>query len=388
MNTEDQKKIGVNEINVQDSLNGPLLDLKIECNENTIIPNTNQLVIYVDKSSQSSPTNERKEYIFDLSTPLQYLNSTSDVFFVKFIIENGIIKLKTYVERNIGEEQNVQVVLQNSYIEEVNSSLINLFEGINYIYTNYINASIEFYYPKSTTFNKQYANDGVLYTCLDSIKNFSVNYLYFKDAFTKTGNKLDLAVDNACVESITSKNNSFYLDEFGNLVVNSISTNSGSILNHDEIVDLIYPIGSIYLSTNNANPGTLFGGTWQQIKDKFLLGCGDTYALAATGGEATHVLSTNEIPSHSHTWSQTSCTNPGNHTHIVGADKDGGPGSNRYTVHITSNNTAYGQQYSPASGGAGSHTHTIGGSNTNTGGGAAHNNMPPYITVSMWKRVS
>ena len=388
MNTEDQKKVGVNEVSVQDSLNGPLLDLKIECNENTVVPNTNQLVIYVDKSSKLSPTNERKEYIFDLSTSLQYLNSTSDVFFIKFNIEDGIINLRTYVERKIGIEQNVQIVLQNSYIEEIDSSLVNLFEGVNYIYTNYVDASIELYYPKSTIFNNQYVNDGVLYTCLNSIKNFSINYSYFKNAFTKSGNKLDFSIDNVCAESITSKNNNFYLDEFGNLVVNSISTNSGNILNQDKIVDLIYPIGSIYLSINNTNPSLLFGGSWEQIKDKFLLGCGDQYTLTATGGEATHVLNTNEMPSHSHTWSQSSCTNPGDHTHIVGADKDGGAGSNRYTVHITSNNTAYGQQYSPASGGAGNHTHTIGGSNTNTGSGAAHNNMPPYIVVSMWKRIS
>lgn len=61
-----------------------------------------------------------------------------------------------------------------------------------------------------------------------------------------------------------------------------------------------YPIGSIYLSVNNTNPETIFGGKWEQIKDKFLLACGSTYSNGSTGGEATHKLTTNEIPAHSH----------------------------------------------------------------------------------------
>ena len=59
-----------------------------------------------------------------------------------------------------------------------------------------------------------------------------------------------------------------------------------SVINDN--VDNIYPVGSIYLSTNSTNPGTLFGGTWVQIKDKFLLSAGDTYTAGTTGGSATH----------------------------------------------------------------------------------------------------
>ena len=49
-----------------------------------------------------------------------------------------------------------------------------------------------------------------------------------------------------------------------------------------------YPIGSIYLSVNNINPETIFGGKWEQIKDRFLLTAGDTYKSGATGGSASH----------------------------------------------------------------------------------------------------
>lgn len=73
------------------------------------------------------------------------------------------------------------------------------------------------------------------------------------------------------------------------------------------IFNLIYPIGSIYLSENSTSPATLFGGTWTQIKDKFLLTAGDTYKAGNTGGSSTHkhttaghTLTTNEMPSHTH----------------------------------------------------------------------------------------
>lgn len=62
-----------------------------------------------------------------------------------------------------------------------------------------------------------------------------------------------------------------------------------------------FPIGSIYLSVNSTSPASLFGGTWEKIKDKFLLSSGDTYTNGAIGGEATHTLTIEEMPSHVHT---------------------------------------------------------------------------------------
>lgn len=61
-----------------------------------------------------------------------------------------------------------------------------------------------------------------------------------------------------------------------------------------------YPIGSIYQSTSSATPGSLFGGTWERIKDVFLLSAGDTYHAGSTGGEATHTLTISEMPAHAH----------------------------------------------------------------------------------------
>lgn len=66
-----------------------------------------------------------------------------------------------------------------------------------------------------------------------------------------------------------------------------------------EIALLIYPVGSIYVSSEPTEPSKLFGGTWVQIKDRFLLTAGDTYRAGATGGKANYVA--DDMPKHSHT---------------------------------------------------------------------------------------
>lgn len=102
------------------------------------------------------------------------------------------------------------------------------------------------------------------------------------------------------------------------------------------IIDMVYPVGAIYMSVVATSPATLFGGTWQQLKDRFLIGTGDTYSNGATGGAASvsytpagtnsggavsnHTLTVDEIPSHNHSFSG-SAVNTGNqsagHTHNI-----------------------------------------------------------------------
>ena len=148
--------------------------------------------------------------------------------------------------------------------------------------------------------------------------------------------------------------------------------------------DQIYPVGSIYLSVNATNPSVLFGGTWEQLKGKFLVGVDssdtDFNTSEKTGGEKTHVLTSNEMPSHTHT--QASCTDPGNHKHTISTWYNGQSASAQ-TVEGWGTKKHEKYHYT---GDAGSHTHTI--TLNNTGGGQAHNNMPPYMTVYMWKRIS
>lgn len=62
----------------------------------------------------------------------------------------------------------------------------------------------------------------------------------------------------------------------------------GNSSSNESTLNLLYPIGSIYTSTQPTSPSQLFGGTWARIKDTFLLTAGDTYAAGSTGGETLH----------------------------------------------------------------------------------------------------
>ena len=144
------------------------------------------------------------------------------------------------------------------------------------------------------------------------------------------------------------------------LTTSGNATISGSLtVGGKTLLNLIYPVGSIYMSVNSTSPATLFGGTWSQLKDRFLLGAGDSYTNGNTGGAATHTLSVSELPSHNHPYGvyDASSTNSMAINHMAA-----------YCGKVAS---------------------TAWGSNTlYTGGGSAHNNMPPYLVVYMWKRTA
>lgn len=144
------------------------------------------------------------------------------------------------------------------------------------------------------------------------------------------------------------------------------------------VIDLIYPIGSIYISVNETNPNLLFGGEWEQLKDRFLLGKGDTYTtLEKIGGESEHTLTKAELPKLSGTFkiSDNVLTNTTDAARITNTD-------GIVSVFKTSSNRAYtGSSVSSSTSVNDSVTISFG-SNT------AHNNMPPYIVVFMYKRIS
>ena len=156
------------------------------------------------------------------------------------------------------------------------------------------------------------------------------------------------------------------LNVTGNATVTGTLTIAGK-----NILNYLYPVGSIYMSVNSTSPATLFGGTWEQIKNRFLIGCGDTYSAGASGGSATHTLTVDEMPIH------------GNHLYIDGAWVSQGTKNGRY-LNIDNNMTTYGT----AGRGwlaSGNEAYPAG---YNIGGGKAHNNMPPYLAVYMWKRTA
>lgn len=74
------------------------------------------------------------------------------------------------------------------------------------------------------------------------------------------------------------------------------------------VVERDHPVGSLYISENPTSPAELYGGTWEQIKDSFILAAGDTYAAGSTGGSATHHLTQSEIPNYILMYNMMHCT--------------------------------------------------------------------------------
>lgn len=117
-----------------------------------------------------------------------------------------------------------------------------------------------------------------------------------------------------------------------------------------------YPVGAIYLSVTDVNPAALFGGTWERIGGRFLLGADSTYAAGSTGGEAAHTLTVDEMPRHNHEVDNLNASGNATPYMTVQAQDKKGYGGNVQTMFA--------------------------------GGGKAHNNLPPYLVVYMWQRVS
>lgn len=138
-----------------------------------------------------------------------------------------------------------------------------------------------------------------------------------------------------------------------------------------QLINLVYPVGSIYMSINSTSPQTLFGGTWQQISDTFLLAAGSTYTAGSTGGEATHTLTEAEMPVIDSGVLSWHGQEHGTHIYNIGGKWYGTYVSGMYQTTGQSN-------------GAYSYSNL----GFRFGGSGAHNNMPPYLAVYVWKRTA
>lgn len=178
-------------------------------------------------------------------------------------------------------------------------------------------------------------------------------------------------------------------------------TIDGAVVKVSQLLDLFYPVGSIYTSTKNTNPAATLGGTWTQIKDRFLLCAGDSYSAGATGGSATHThtsaahthttaghtLTVNEMPSHAHQlrrqqWYSADTV----YSAMTGSiySWKSGEGKGGSTSYSWTNNAGQDVLYT---GGGASHSHGDTGSTTpgNTG---SSSNLPPYKVVYAWERTA
>lgn len=140
------------------------------------------------------------------------------------------------------------------------------------------------------------------------------------------------------------------------------------------VLDNVYPVGSIYMNVNSTNPGTLFGGTWEQIQGKFLLGMSSSYPAGSQGGEASHTLTTAEMPSHGH--------NPANQSGYYGFITNSNKAFEVGDMGVQSGSGRY-YPYAPVAFDISRNSLT-----GTTGGGNSHNNMPPYLSIYIWKRTA
>lgn len=125
------------------------------------------------------------------------------------------------------------------------------------------------------------------------------------------------------------------------------------------LMELVFPIGSIYITQSNTNPNSILEfGTWERVKGKVLVGLDEAdtnfNSIGKTGGEKTHTLTTNEIPSHSHNIGRT-----------------GSASGSGYSGFYQTSNTA--ETFSTGT----------------TGNGRPHNNLQPYQVIGyMWRRTA
>lgn len=153
-----------------------------------------------------------------------------------------------------------------------------------------------------------------------------------------------------------------------------------------QVLQAVYPVGSIYCSYGSTSPATLFGfGTWVKIEGRFLLGASSTYSLTSQGGSATVTLTVNQIPAHSHTASAASAgshthsattASAGAHTHTV----SGTAASNGNHTHTITVNSGGAHSHTASSASAGAHTHTRGTMNI-TGTAMGQYNGGVYTTL-------
>lgn len=132
----------------------------------------------------------------------------------------------------------------------------------------------------------------------------------------------------------------------------------------EKLRDQMYPVGSLYFSTKSTSPATIYGGSWERYaQGRTLVSVKESdtdFTAGKTGGEKTHVLTVDEMPKHRHRVGKFATMQGGGSW--FGTDKIGSSQSN--DAAVDDGYTEY------------------------TGGGDAHNNLPPYIAVYMWRRTA
>lgn len=128
------------------------------------------------------------------------------------------------------------------------------------------------------------------------------------------------------------------------------------------LLNAAFPVGTILYRTDAVSPASIYGGSWERIVDKFLYSAGGT-TIGSTGGEAAHTLTVNEMPSHMHRSKSANVSG-----------KEATSSYNEGTAGRFLGGSAYGYYITDVD-------------SETRGGSQPHNNMPPYLAVTAWKRI-
>ena len=243
------------------------------------------------------------------------------------------------------------ITMNYGTLDEINSTA--KVEG-QLLFSTDQNPNDKIYFDKNSTTRIVLGGKDEVDTVLDANSNNPISNSGVAGVMLKTLNEV-----NAVTQSGTIVD-SLALKQLATIVTNLQTT-------VDNYWKTVFPIGYIYMTTSsNFDPNNTFGGTWIRIKDRFLLADGDNYTNGDTGGESTHTLTINELPSHKH---------------YVGNSENakfwflGKPGG-------AAQDSSQGVSFSGTNG----RNTTL--ETTEVGGGNSHNNMPPYLVVKMWKRTA
>ena len=324
-----------------------------------------------------------------LSSPLYFnlLNYVVDGYnwivnnnrFIKYnLVENDklvfhIDKVNELLEKNI-----INIKIE---FDIVNGNNNFIFDGINLIHDDVI---------KSKFFNVFMNRNHFSFNCklfdydnLDFISNgkgFNVELLFNGN---KSNSALVLENINIVFEFTDKLQNE--KDVIYNRIENDIVSIENDIVSiENNIVDLIYPVGSIYMSVNSVNPSTLFGGTWEQIQDKFLLASGTSYSNGSTGGSADAI-----VVSHNHTQKGHNHDLGGGNLKVPRFEDDNWFYTSKREMNYKSGNYYY--PYSKTNNGGIGETANTGNAQPYIyyeGESGTGKNMPPYLTVNVWKRTA
>lgn len=193
----------------------------------------------------------------------------------------------------------------------------------------------------------------------------SFRMTWLKGNFDSGGWSNDYGIDGMLLDTVNTSNNGQILYVHGG----SWTFQSLRSL----LLNMVYPVGSIYISYNSTNPATLFGGSWTRIQGRFLLAAGSLYPAGSTGGEAAHTLSQEEMPRHYHLTMAPNKNTTSSQTTTYGAVLPTVEWQVSEGVGVASDFLA--------------NTDNVP-SDCYTGGSKAHNNMPPYLAVYMWRRTA